>query len=169
MQILTTIKSYLSLLFRETVSLRKLSQPLGNGAPWSTVASRSLGFCSLAQGSWHHCPSPHRRQCPIQEFGVLPEGRGSGGHLEGPWQQTILFDTQHPTPVALPSPGRSSEGFSLSLHKCPGSKCWGVGSGGGRGGRCWAGRPAGASSSHLASSRFSLMPNKEASCHTCGC
>ena len=57
---------------------------------------------------------------------MLPEGRGSGGHLEGPWQQTILFDTQHPTPVALPSPGRSSEGFSLSLHKCPGSKCWGL-------------------------------------------
>lgn len=28
---------------------------------------------------------------------MLSEGRGSGGHLEGPWQQTILFDTQHPT------------------------------------------------------------------------
>ena len=95
---------------------------------------------------------------------MLPEGRGAGGHLEGPWQQTILCDTQHPTPVALPSPGRPSDGLSLSPHGCPGSKCRGVGRGG-----CWAGRPAGASSSHLASSRFSLMPNKEASCHACGC
>lgn len=59
-----------------------------------------------------------------------PRGKGSWGHLEGPWQQTILCDTQHPTPVALPSPGRPSEGFSLSLHRCPGSKCRGVGRGG---------------------------------------
>lgn len=95
---------------------------------------------------------------------MLPEGRGAGGTWKDPGNRPSFVTHSIPPLWLFPHQADLLKGSVFLSTDVQGASVGGWGAGG-----CWAGRPAGASSSHLASSRFSLMPNKEASCHTCGC
>lgn len=161
MQILGPQKA-VSPLFQGNSLPAALPATSGSGLPGAPLHPGSLGFCSLAQGSWHHCPSPHRWQHPMSRvWGALKEGK-SGGHWKDPGNRPSVWH-RRPTSLALASPGNLPDGFSLSLHECLGEQRSVVGAVPG-----WR-PPREPVHPHLASGRFSLMLNKETVCHTCGC
>ena len=158
----------------------KLSQPAFQAKSLPAKALPALGQrCSLE----HH----HNR-----EFGVLftrpgrlpslpvtslvaaphpgvwgtPRGKGVWGALG----RTLAADHPFPHIASHPlwlSPHQADPLMGSVFHS---TNLQGANVCGGRGrGQGWAGGPLGVSSLPLASSRFSLMLNKEASCHTCGC
>lgn len=87
---------------------------------WGSVHSRreaGITACHLIGGS-----APSRSLRRSQREG------GPGGTWKDPGSRQSFSTHSIPPPLALISPGRSTDGFSLSLHECPESKCvWGEG------------------------------------------